>query len=94
MLSTRRDYREITGDLGRRYEALLNTPEPFACGIAAHPETGLEGNSICYAAAIALITGQAGPEQFTDGAVGDAATLRLMNSVTAKTDPALAKDAT
>jgi 2-methylcitrate dehydratase PrpD len=37
VLSTHRDYREITGGLGNRYEALLNTYKPFACGIVIHP---------------------------------------------------------
>ena len=37
VLSTRQDYGEITGGLGSRYEALLNTYKPFACGIVIHP---------------------------------------------------------
>ncbi|CAL76218.1 Conserved hypothetical protein; Putative MmgE/PrpD family protein [Bradyrhizobium sp. ORS 278] len=36
-ISTKQDYREITGDLGQRYEAALNTYKPFACGIVLHP---------------------------------------------------------
>jgi len=36
-ISTKQDYHEITGDLGRRYEAALNTYKPFACGIVMHP---------------------------------------------------------
>lgn len=36
-ISTKQDYREITGDLGKRYETLLNTYKPFACGIVLHP---------------------------------------------------------
>ena len=36
-ISTKQDYREITGDLGGRYEAALNTYKPFACGIVLHP---------------------------------------------------------
>ena len=35
--STKQDYREITGELGSRYELLLNTYKPFACGIVIHP---------------------------------------------------------
>ncbi len=35
--STHRDYEEITGELGQRYEILLNTYKPFACGIVIHP---------------------------------------------------------
>jgi len=37
VLSTHRDYREITGELGQRYESLLNSYKPFACGIVIHP---------------------------------------------------------
>jgi 2-methylcitrate dehydratase PrpD len=36
-ISTKQGYNEITGDLGKRYEAALNTYKPFACGIVMHP---------------------------------------------------------
>ena len=36
-VSTKQDYREILDGLGARYEALLNTYKPFACGIVMHP---------------------------------------------------------
>jgi 2-methylcitrate dehydratase PrpD len=36
-LSTKQDYTEITGGLGQRYEAALNTYKPFACGVVMHP---------------------------------------------------------
>jgi 2-methylcitrate dehydratase PrpD len=36
-ISTKQDYREITQGLGTRYESLLNTYKPFACGIVMHP---------------------------------------------------------
>ncbi len=36
-VSTKQDYNEILGDLGKRYEAALNTYKPFACGIVMHP---------------------------------------------------------
>jgi 2-methylcitrate dehydratase PrpD len=36
-ISTRQDYDQITGDLGRRYEAALNSYKPFACGVVLHP---------------------------------------------------------
>jgi 2-methylcitrate dehydratase PrpD len=36
-ISTKQDYNEIVGDLGKRYEAALNTYKPFACGIVMHP---------------------------------------------------------
>ncbi|MGD9903322.1 MAG: MmgE/PrpD family protein [Vicinamibacterales bacterium] len=37
VLSTARNYDEITGELGRHYEISLNTYKPFACGIVIHP---------------------------------------------------------
>ena len=36
-LSTSHDWREVTEGLGTRYETLLNTYKPFACGIVIHP---------------------------------------------------------
>jgi 2-methylcitrate dehydratase PrpD len=36
-VSTKQDYNEIIGDLGKRYETLLNSYKPFACGIVVHP---------------------------------------------------------
>jgi 2-methylcitrate dehydratase PrpD len=36
-VSTKRDFREITGGLGTRFEMALNTYKPFACGIVIHP---------------------------------------------------------
>jgi 2-methylcitrate dehydratase PrpD len=37
VLSTERDLSQITTDLGKSYEILLNTYKPFACGIVLHP---------------------------------------------------------
>lgn len=37
VLSTQRDYRQITERLGDSYEILLNTYKPYACGIVIHP---------------------------------------------------------
>ena len=37
VLSTAHNYDEITGQLGERWETLLNTYKPFACGIVTHP---------------------------------------------------------
>jgi len=36
-ISTKQDWREITGELGQRWETALNTYKPFACGIVLHP---------------------------------------------------------
>ena len=37
VLSTERNYTEITGNLGAHYEISLNTYKPFPCGIVIHP---------------------------------------------------------
>jgi 2-methylcitrate dehydratase PrpD len=37
VLSTTRNYAEITDGLGKHYEISLNTYKPFACGIVIHP---------------------------------------------------------
>jgi 2-methylcitrate dehydratase PrpD len=36
-VSTKNDWNEITGELGRRFEISFNTYKPFACGIVIHP---------------------------------------------------------
>ena len=37
VLSTSRDYTELTKTLGQTYEISLNTYKPFACGVVIHP---------------------------------------------------------
>ena len=37
VLSTTRNYAEMTEQFGKRYEILLNTYKPFACGVVIHP---------------------------------------------------------
>ena len=37
VLSTARDYSELTKQLGQTYEISLNTYKPFACGVVIHP---------------------------------------------------------
>jgi 2-methylcitrate dehydratase PrpD len=37
VLSTARDYAQITGKLGQSYEISLNTYKPYACGVVIHP---------------------------------------------------------
>ena len=36
-VSTKYDWNEITGELGKRFEISFNTYKPFACGIVIHP---------------------------------------------------------
>ncbi len=37
VLSTSRNYSEITDNLGKTYQILLNSYKPFACGVVIHP---------------------------------------------------------
>jgi 2-methylcitrate dehydratase PrpD len=37
VVSPRKDWNEITGELGERFEISFNTYKPFACGIVIHP---------------------------------------------------------
>jgi 2-methylcitrate dehydratase PrpD len=37
VVSTKHDWREITDELGQRFEISFNTYKPFACGIVVHP---------------------------------------------------------
>src|SRR5258706_14370902 len=37
VVSTKNDWREITDELGKRFEISFNTYKPFACGIVIHP---------------------------------------------------------
>ena len=57
------------------------------------PHTGLEGKfSIYHATAVALVTGRAGEQAFTDQAVNDPTVIAVRNKVTATTDPAIKPD--
>ncbi|HEY1412124.1 MAG TPA: MmgE/PrpD family protein, partial [Rhodopila sp.] len=56
-------------------------------------KTGLEGKfSVYYAAAIAIITGQAGEAQFSDAAVTDPVAIALRDRVDTTVDKSLAQD--
>jgi 2-methylcitrate dehydratase PrpD len=125
-ISAKQDYDQITTDLGRRYEAALNSYKPFACGVVLHPaidaaiqlrnqhdlvpeqidrielqvnplvleltgkktpRSGLEGKfSVYHAVAVALVEGAAGPDQFSDRAVREAAVVALRDKVTPTVD--------
>jgi 2-methylcitrate dehydratase PrpD len=57
------------------------------------PRTGLEGKfSIYHAVAVALVTGRAGEQAFTDRAVNDPVVAALRKKVTVTTDPAIKAD--
>ena len=132
VLSTTRNYAEITENLGKTYEISLNTYKPFACGIVLHPaidgciqlrnqykltadqidrielrvhplvleltgkktpQTGLEGKfSIYYAAALAIVQGAAGEQQFSDRLVRDPVIVALRDRVATVIDSAIKED--
>ena len=57
------------------------------------PQTGLEGKfSVYHAAAVAIVQGAAGEQQFSDAAVNDKAVVALRGKVTTKIDPSIAED--
>jgi len=57
------------------------------------PKVGLEGKfSVFHSAAVAIIDGRAGENQYSDAAVLDPQTIRLRDSVEATVDPTLAAD--
>ena len=56
------------------------------------PQTGLEGKfSVYFAAAIAIVAGAAGPKQFSDALVGDAAVVALRDRVVATVTPGISE---
>jgi 2-methylcitrate dehydratase PrpD len=132
VLSTQRDYAEITEKLGRSYEVSLNSYKPFPCGVVMHPtldgciqlrrqyqltpgqidrvelrvhplvleltgkktpQVGLEGKfSIYHAAAISIVEGAAGEQQFSDMAVREPNVVALRDRVSTVIDPAIKED--
>jgi 2-methylcitrate dehydratase PrpD len=58
------------------------------------PQTGLDGKfSVYHSAAVAIIDGRAGEQQYSDAAVHRAATVQLRDKVTAEIEPAMPADA-
>ncbi len=132
VLSTTRNYDEITGKLGETWEAALNTYKPFACGIVEHPiidgcvqlrnehnlkaediesialkvhplvleltgkrtpQTGLESKfSVFHSAAVGVIFGAAGEEQYSDGVACDSRVMALRDKVTATVEEGVHED--
>ena len=73
-------------------EARVNPAVGSATG-KREPRDGLEGKfSVFHSAAVALIDGGAGPEQYTDARVQDSAVQRLRSRVSIDVDPAVHKD--
>lgn len=132
VLSTERNYAEITEKFGQTYQVSLNTYKPFACGIVIHPtidgciqlrgeyqltaaeidrvelrvhplvleltgkktpQTGLEGKfSVYHAAAVAIVEGAAGEQQFSDRAVRNPEIMALRDRVSTVVDPSMKED--
>ena len=132
VLSTARNFAEITERLGETFEISLNTYKPFACGIVIHPvidgciqlrnehhlkpeqidkvsvkahplvleltgkkmpQAGLEGKfSVYHSAAVALIHGDAGENQYSDACVRDPVVIALRDKVTATVDNKVHED--
>ena len=65
---------------------------PLVLKVANHPapRTGLEAKfSVAYCAALALVHGEAGEEEFAEARLADPAVARVMARVTPEADPAL-----
>lgn len=132
VMSTQRNFDEITKGLGDSFEIALNTYKPFACGIVIHPiidgciqlrnefglkaaeieridlevdplvleltgkktpQVGLEGKfSVYHSAAVAIIDGRAGEEEYSDGRVHDCEVVALRDKVGATASEDIAED--
>jgi 2-methylcitrate dehydratase PrpD len=132
VMSTARNYDEITGRLGETWEIALNSYKPFACGIVIHPtidaciqlrnehnlkaediqgivakvhplvleltgkktpQVGLEGKfSVYHSAAVAVIHGAAGEEEYSDDCVRDPRVVTLRDKVEAIASPSIRED--
>jgi 2-methylcitrate dehydratase PrpD len=132
VLSTTRDYKQITEKLGESYEIAINTYKPFACGIVIHPAidaciqlrnehhlaadaiervelrvhplvleltgkktpaTGLESKfSVYFAAAVAIVKGSAGVNDFSDANAKDPVIVALRDRVTTTIDSSIKEE--
>jgi 2-methylcitrate dehydratase PrpD len=82
----------LAPDQVQSVELKVNPLVPNLMG-KAEPRTGLEGKfSIYHAVAVALVTGRAGEQAFTDRAVTDPATVSVRRKVTLTADPAIKPD--
>jgi len=95
----------IDGCIQLRNEHKLTADQIAAIHLAVHPlvleltgkrtpKVGLEGKfSVFHSAAVAIIDGRAGENQYSDAAVLDPVTVALRDKVDAVIDPAMAADA-
>ena len=132
VMSTARNYAEITEGLGASFEISLNAFKPFACGIVIHPtidgcvqlreehgltgeeieridlrvdplvleltgkrtpQVGLEGKfSVYHSAAVAVIHGRAGEDEYSDASVRDTRVIALRDKVQAVAEESIRED--
>jgi 2-methylcitrate dehydratase PrpD len=132
VMSTARNFAEITEGLGESFEITLNAFKPFACGIVIHPtidgcvqlreehgltgdeieridlrvdplvleltgkrtpQVGLEGKfSVYHSAAVAIIHGRAGEDEYSDACVRDPKVIALRDKVHAVAEESIRED--
>jgi 2-methylcitrate dehydratase PrpD len=81
----------LAADIIDRIEIAVN-PRVMVLTSIKEPKTGLEGKfSVYHAAAVAIVEGAAGEQQFSDEAVRRPATAELRRRVVPTTDPAIGK---
>ncbi|HEX4367257.1 MAG TPA: MmgE/PrpD family protein [Rhodopila sp.] len=87
-----RNENKLTPDMIERIDLAVH-PIVLELTSKRNPRTGLEGKfSVYYAAAIAIIAGQAGEAQFSDAAVTDPVAVALRDRVDTTIDKSLAQD--
>jgi 2-methylcitrate dehydratase PrpD len=87
-----RNQNHLTADQIERIDLTVN---PLALELTGRktPQTGLEGKfSIYHATAAAIVEGEAGERQFSDGTVRNPAIMALRDRVTATVDTSVAED--
>jgi 2-methylcitrate dehydratase PrpD len=86
-----RDGHGLTPDMIERVEVAVH-PRVMDVTSIKDPKTGLEGKfSVYHAAAVAVVEGAAGEQQFSDGAVRATAVAQLRQRVLVTIDPGLGK---
>jgi len=87
-----RNQHRLTADMIERVEVTIH-PRVMQITAIKDPQTGLEGKfSVFHAAAVAIIDGAAGEQQFSDVAARAPATVALRNRVFPTTDASVGKD--
>jgi 2-methylcitrate dehydratase PrpD len=91
VLRLRRKYNLQPGEI--RSVAVRANPLVLQLTGKKTPQTGLEGKfSIYHSVAVALVRGEAGPAEYSDGAVRDPRVVALRNRVSVRIDPSVHTD--